>query len=112
MIISETRLIFKENLVIILKFSRLFVNNFSMTFESIDSKEIGRKVKALVFRLFLKIVLTFADLKALGNLFKDIERVQISVTGLARTLAPSFRNLPGNLPMTSAFEVSISLKLF
>ena len=40
-----------------------------------------------------------------------IERLQISVTGLARTSAPSFRNLPGSLSMPAAFEVSISPKI-
>ena len=56
----------------------------------------------------MKIGLTFANLNALGNLFKDIERLQISVTGLVRTSAPSFRNLPGSLSMPAAFEVSIN----
>ena len=73
-----------------------------MTFKSIGSKEIGQ---------FLKIDLTFANLKALGNLFKGIERLQIPVISLARILAPSFRNLPGRLSMPAAFEVSISLKI-
>ena len=63
----------------------------------------------LVFRPFLKIGLTFANFKGLGNLFQDIERLLISVTGLARTLAPSFRNLTGNLSIPPTFEVSISL---
>ena len=52
-----------------------------ITFESIGSKEIGRYLETLVFRPVLEIGLTFANLKALGNLFKDIERLQISVTG-------------------------------
>ena len=55
--------------------------------------------------------LTFATLKALGNSFKDIEKLQISVIGLARTSAPSFRNLPGSLLTPAAFEVLISLKI-
>ena len=50
-------------------------------------------------------------MKVPGNLFKDIERLQISVTGLSRTLAPSFRNLLGSLSMPAAFEVLISLKI-
>ena len=41
----------------------------------------------------MKIGLTVANLIALGDLFKDIEKLQISVTGLARTLAPTCRNL-------------------
>ena len=57
----------------------------------------------------MKIILTFAHLKALGNLLKDIERLQISGTGLARTSAPSFRNLPGR--MSTDFEVLISLNI-
>ena len=81
-----------------------------MIFESIGSKEIGRYFETLVFRL-LTIGLTFANLKALGSLFKDIERLPISVIDLARTLAPSFRNLPGSLSMPVAFEVSISFKI-
>ena len=44
-----------------------------MTFESICIKEIGRSFETLVFWPFLKIGLTFANLKALGSLFKDIE---------------------------------------
>ena len=52
-----------------------------MTFESIGSKEIGRKIDTLVFR-----PLAFANLKALRNLFKDFERLQISVIGLAGTI--------------------------
>ena len=59
----------------------------------------------------MKIGLTFANLKALGNMLKDMERLKISVTGLARTLAQSFRNLPGSLSMPAAFEMSISLKM-
>ena len=59
----------------------------------------------------MKIGLTFANLKGFGNLFKDIKRLQISVDGLARTLAPSFRNLPGNLSVLAGFEVSVSLKI-
>ena len=59
----------------------------------------------------MKIGLTFASLKALGNLFKDIERLQISLIGLTRALAPSFRNLPESLSIPAAFEVSISLKI-
>ena len=38
----------------------------------------------IIFRPFLKIDLTFANLEALGNLFKNIERLQISATGLER----------------------------
>ena len=55
--------------------------------------------------VFLKISSTFANLKARGNLFKDIERLQISVAGLARTSTPSFRNPPGCLSTPAAFEV-------
>ena len=77
-----------------------------MTFESIGNKEIGRYFETLVFRPFLKIFL-----KALENLFRDIERLEISVNGLARTSAPFFRNLPGSLSMPAAFDVPISLKI-
>ena len=59
----------------------------------------------------MKIILTFAHLKALGNLLKDIERLQISGTGLARTSAPSFRKLPGSMSMSTDFEVLISLNI-
>ena len=59
----------------------------------------------------MKIGLTFADLKALGNLLKDIERLQMSGTGLARTSAPSFRNLAGRMSMSTDFEVLISLNI-
>ena len=41
-------------------------------------------IRNMIFRSFLKIGLTFANLEALGNLFKNIERLQISVTGLER----------------------------
>ena len=71
-----------------------------------------RRFETLQFRPFLKINLTFANLKEFGNLFKDIERLQISVTGLARTSTPSFKHFSGNLSMTAAFVVSISLKIF
>ena len=64
----------------------------------------------IIFRPFLKIGLTFANLEALGNLFKNIERLQISVTGLERKEAPSFKNVPGSLPMPATFVVSISFK--
>ena len=59
----------------------------------------------------MKIGETFANLKALGKIFKDIERLQIPVIGLARTLAPSFRNLPGSLSMPTGIEVSKSIKI-
>ena len=52
-----------------------------------------------------------AHLNVLGNLFKDTEKSQISVAGLARTFAPSFRNLQENLSIRAAFEVSISLNI-
>ena len=73
MVTSEARLTFKENVT------------FSRTLESVASKEIGRLFETLVSRPFLKIGLTIANLKGLGNLFKDIESLQISVTGLSRT---------------------------
>ena len=38
----------------------------------------------IIFRPFLKIGLTFANLEALENLFKNIERLQISVTDVER----------------------------
>ena len=63
-----------------------------------------------MFRPFLKIGLTFANLKALGNLFKDIERLQISVTDLARTLVPPFRNLPGSLSVLARVDISQNFK--
>ena len=47
----------------------------------------------------------------LGNFFKDIGKLQIPVTGLARTFAPSFKNLPESPSIPAAFEVSISLKI-
>ena len=78
-----------------------------MAFESTGSKEIGWYFEKLVFQLFQKIGLTLANLKALANLFKDNERLQIPVISLARTLAPSYRNLPG---MPAALYVS-SLKI-
>ena len=69
MVTFKARLIFIENVI---KVSCLFVNNFFNDLRK-GSKE------TLVFRPFLKIGLTFANLKALGNLLKDIERLQISV---------------------------------
>ena len=65
----------------------------------------ARRFETVVFQPFLKIRITFTNVKALGNLLKKIERLQISVTGLARTLAPSFRNLPGSQSMPVAFAV-------
>ena len=41
------------------------------------------------------------------RIYSHIERLQISVTSLARTLALSFTNLPRNLSMLTAFDVSI-----
>ena len=88
------------------------LTTFSMVLESMVSMEMDRSFEILVSRSFLKIVLTFASLKALGNLFKDIERLQISVPCIARTLAPSFINLPGSLPLPPTFEVLISPQNF
>ena len=70
-----------------------------------------RKFETLVFRSFLKKGVTFVHLKSPANLFKDIEILEISVPGLARKLAPSFRNLPRSLLMAAAFKVSTSLKI-
>ena len=82
-----------------------------MTLERIDSKEIGQQFKTLVSSSFFIIASTFAYLKALENLFKDNERLQIFVTGLPRTLAASFRNLPGSLSMPAGFEVLVSPRI-
>ena len=60
----------------------------------------------------MKTGVIFANLKALENLFKDIERLQMSVNNLLRTLALSFKNLSGSLPMPAAFLVTTSLKIF
>ena len=59
----------------------------------------------------MEIGLNFANLKAFGNLFKDIERSKIPVTSLTRTSAPSFVNVPGSLSMPVAFVLSISFKI-
>ena len=69
--------------------------------------DISRKC----FLAFLKKGLTLANLKALGNLSKDIERLQISVTSLARKLTLSFRNLPRSLSIQVAFVVSVYLNI-
>ena len=69
--------------------------------------DISRKC----FLAFLKKVLTLANLKAPGNLSKDIERLQISVTSLARKLTLSFRNLPRSLSIQVAFVVSVYLNI-
>ena len=60
-----------------------------MTIEGNGSNQIDLQFQTLIFRPFLKIGLIFANLKALGDLLKHIERLQISVTSLARTLALS-----------------------
>ena len=48
-----------------------------------------------MFRPILKTGVPFANFKALGNLVKDFER--LSVTNLARTSTPSFKDLLGSL---------------
>ena len=60
----------------------------------------------------LKILLIFANLKPPVSLFKDTDIYQISVTGLARTMEISFKNLPGNFLMPPASAVLISLEIF
>ena len=80
-----------------------------MTFRSNGSKEISRVFEILVFQPLLKIGITFANLKGPRNLFRDVERLRISVTGLARTSEPSFKNFPGSLSMPAAFVVLITL---
>ena len=69
-------------------------------------------METLVFQLFSKISLTFANLKELGDLFKHIKRLQIPVTSLARTLAPSFKILPGSLLMSAALWCQYLLKSY
>ena len=80
-----------------------------MALERIDSKEISQQFETLVSSSFFRIASTFAYLKALENLFKDIERLQIFVTGI--TSAASFRNLPGSLSMPAGFEVLVSPRI-
>ena len=72
-------------------------------------RQVGN-LRHLFFWPFLEIGLTFASLKAPGSLCKDIEKLQISATGLASTSVPSLKTLPGSLSMPAAFVVPISLK--
>ena len=61
-----------------------FCTTFSMTLKVMAARKLVVNLRR-VFRHFLIISLTFANLKAPGNLNKDIKRLQISVTGLAGT---------------------------
>lgn len=82
-----------------------------MTIEGNGSNQIDLQFQTLIFRHFLKIGLIFANLKALEDLLKHIERLQISVTSLARKLTLSFRNLPRSLSIQVAFVVSVYLNI-
>ena len=57
-----------------------------------------------VLEPFLKSGLIFAILQLLGNELSLTERFQILEIGLAKISAPSFRNLPDNLSMPTAFD--------
>ena len=59
---------------------------------------------------FFENKFNFCYFKALGNLVKDLERLQISITTLVRTSTSSYRNVPGNMSMPATFQVSVSTK--
>ena len=59
------------------------------------------------FLPFLKIGFSLAPLQALENIPWEIRGLQISLIGLDKILAPSFRNLPGSLSIPEALEISI-----
>ena len=101
MVTSKTRLIFIENSLIIFQWAskvmtvRWYVYNLRHYFLS----------------LFLELSLNIVNLKELRNLFTDTEILQIPVTELARTLAPSFKNLPGSLLMPAALWCQYLIKV-
>ena len=76
-----------------------------MIFEISGSNKIGLQLDGSTFLPFLKIGFSFATLQALGNIPWEIERLQISLIGLDKILAPFFRNLPSKeFVHTSSFE--------
>ena len=60
----------------------------------------------------LKSGFSFACLQPSGKVDRRIERLHNSVTGLAKTVAPSLRNFPAILSNPVAFEGFISSKSF
>ena len=56
--------------------------------------------------------MTFAILQLLGNKLSLIERLQSWEIGLAKTSAPSFRNLPDKLSMPAALDGFKPFKIF
>ena len=61
---------------------------------------------------FLKSGLTFAILELLGNKLSLTERLQSWEIGLAKILAPSFRNLPNKLSIPVALDGFKLFKIF
>ena len=75
------------------KFTCLVLSNFLDDFKRKSRKDIGWSFEISIFQSCLKIGLTIPNLKAHSNLFEDIEKLQLYVPCLAKTLVPSFRSL-------------------
>ena len=70
--------------------------------ETKGSKDIGRQFLGSVFKPFLNSGFNFAILQSDGNIEYFIDKLQIWEMGLAKTVAPSFKNLPDRLSRPAA----------
>ena len=76
-----------------------------MTFKRNSRKGVGWSFEISVFQPYLKIDLTIHSLKTHANLFRDIEKLQLTVNSLARTFVTSFESLPESVSMPAYFSM-------
>ena len=65
-----------------------------------------------IFEPFLNIGFNFASLHGSGKFTNFMERLHILVNGFAKMAVPSFKNLPGRLPIPATWEMPMFFNSF